>query len=155
MNTNKTINIFLPWPTSANHIYQNAVRKKGGKTYIGRMLSPVVKAYKSRVMNQIISLRLESFGNAICSIELHFHPPSKLNYDIDNFKKVIFDSITAKKKKGFIGIINNDNQFFIENSYKYIYDERIIGVVVKIRECEIKIVTDEYLEKLKNINVVI
>lgn len=122
---------------------------------MGRMLSPGVKAYKSRAMKQIIGLGLESFGKAICSIELHFHPPSKLKYDIDNFKKVIFDSIAAKKKAGFIGLINNDNQFFIENSYKYIYDERIIGVVVKIRECETKIVTDEYLEKLKNINVVI
>ena len=98
----------LPWPPSANkqHVNRRA-RTKTGKTYIARMTSPEVVAYREEVRRAVRVGHVTPPG--LCgrlSIVMLACPPAVNRVrDLDNLAKVVLDSLTLA------GVIDDDSLF--------------------------------------------
>ncbi len=100
------IEITLPLAPSINH-YKKVGRvtmTKSDKIYQPRVNSAVTTAFYWQVFMRIKQLGLQSFGEALLSVELDIHPSSNRRMDIDNRIKITLDSLQRA------GLYDDDTQ---------------------------------------------
>ncbi len=87
------IELVLPFPPSVNHYLVKSVRYARGKGYVHVAVSKNGINYRGDVLERV-------FGNKVkgrVSVYIELCPPTAGKYDLDNFPKVLLDSLTHAK----------------------------------------------------------
>jgi len=89
------IELVLPFPPSVNNYLVKSVRYKGSKGYVNVAIGTRGINYRADVLERV-------FGNKVkdkdrVSVYITLHPPTAGTYDLDNFAKVLLDSLTHAK----------------------------------------------------------
>lgn len=90
------IELALPFPPSLNRYYRHV----GNKV----LISENGRLYKDEVSQTIKFLRLKRFENKRVAVFITMRPPDHRRRDVDNYLKVLFDSITKS------GLWDDDSQ---------------------------------------------
>jgi len=117
----KQLDLILPWPPSVNGYWRSIARGK----YATQILSKKAREYKAAVQG-IVGIVDETLPGRL-AVTIYLHPPTRRSFDVDNFSKAIFDSLTSA------GVWQDDSQIDELTIYRC---EIIKGgrAVVKIRE---------------------
>lgn len=96
----------LPLPPSLNGYYENAQRKrKGGATYMGRMISEEGSRYRNTVLYEARQAKVQTVTGRLSFTGLVEEPDRSRNRDLDNFFKCLLDALTHAK------VIKDDSHF--------------------------------------------
>lgn len=89
----------LLFPPSTNHYLNKKVRKgKGGKMFVHVELTTEAHEYHYHVFNEVSRRGLMGkFKNKRCEVEVVVNPPDCRRRDLDNYAKVMMDSLTFAK----------------------------------------------------------
>ena len=90
------IELMLAFPPSLNSYYRHV----GNKVLISKR----GRIYRQSVVSIITLMRLRRFANKRIQVAILMQPPDNRRRDVDNYMKVIFDSITHS------GLWNDDSQ---------------------------------------------
>ena len=96
--------IELPWPPSLNTYW----RRSGHHIHI----SNKGREYRKAVMDEIVLLDVQKFGDARVSVSMQLVPPDKRRRDVDNYTKAVLDAITHA------GLWIDDEQIDVLKIYK-------------------------------------
>ena len=80
------LEITIPFPPSLNSYYRHVGHKV--------LISARGRAYRTEVVTIIRMMRLKRFNDKRVIVSIMMHPPDKRRRDVDNYLKVVFDSIT-------------------------------------------------------------
>lgn len=81
----------MPWPPSVNGGYRSVVRNR-------IILSKRGRQYRDNAVAHLIDIGLYGKNiSKLVSVQLVLNPPTLRRYDIDNFTKALFDSLSHGK----------------------------------------------------------
>lgn len=102
-----SLSLTLPWPPSVNMYWRTIVIPGSpGKPARGRTLvSEEGREYKVKVRQALRTHAIPHLGAARLAVHLVLHAPDARTYDLDNFRKAIYDALSdelepAKEAKG-------------------------------------------------------
>jgi len=81
------VNVVLPWPPTVNTYYACVDGRK--------VLSRKGREYKEAVKKVIDANSLRLYLTCDLNVSIDLYPPRDFKYDVDNYSKSIFDSLTA------------------------------------------------------------
>ncbi|RKZ95342.1 MAG: hypothetical protein DRQ40_03900 [Gammaproteobacteria bacterium] len=104
-------NFEMSWPPSVNGYWRAVVNKRTGT--VSQILSKRGRQYvESSAVDLMLAGMKGMHITARLEITMHLHPPTARKYDVDNFTKAVFDSLT--KARFFM----DDEQVDILHVYK-------------------------------------
>lgn len=130
----RSVVLELPWPPTVNHYWTPTLKRhkrgpRAGLTYASLKLSNEGKAYSQNVELIILSKRLKAIKGQV-HVHLVSHPLKYFRYDIDNFRKGIYDALHRS------GLIEDDQHIVTDSSAKGIKRPRDPGYTVTITPLE-------------------
>lgn len=114
--------IEAPIPPSSNHLYPVG---RGGKRFLGKQGKQYKEFVKTKMMVEGAKKKCPDPPFSAC---FHFFMPDKRRRDLDNYRKVLTDSI-------FEYLEVDDSLIHESRDFKYL-DRRNPGVKVELRHCD-------------------
>jgi crossover junction endodeoxyribonuclease RusA len=91
------IELLLPFPPSINHYLQKSVRRAKGRSYVHVRVSDRGIQYRAAVLTIIMQKRLMRAIKGRVRLDMYLFPPNIAERDVDNYPKVLLDSLTHAK----------------------------------------------------------
>lgn len=92
------IDIVLPFPPTVNHYLVKSVRRRKGKHYVHVAVSAKGVNYRAAVLTAVLKRQLMHHCDGYrLDVEVHLFPPDKRKRDLDNYPKVLLDSLTSAR----------------------------------------------------------
>lgn len=102
MDALPSLMLTLPWPPSVNQYWRTIVipgragsRNVPAKPARGRtLISEEGREYKAKVRAALRTHAIQHLGAARLSVHLVLHAPTAREYDLDNFRKAVYDALS-------------------------------------------------------------
>ncbi len=88
------IELTLPFPPSVNHYLVKSVRAAKGKAFVHVHVSKKGIIYQGQVLAICLQKRAVKRLTGRLRVDITLYPPDKRKRDVDNYPKVLLDSLT-------------------------------------------------------------
>ena len=88
------IELILPFPPTVNHYLIKSVRHQKGKSFVHVNVSKKGMIYQSQVLGVALQKRAVKRLDCRLRVDITLFPPDKRRRDLDNYPKVLLDSLT-------------------------------------------------------------
>ena len=88
------IELTLPFPPTVNHYLTKSVRYSKGKAFVHVNVSTKGMHYRAAVLAVALQKRVVKRLTCRLRVDIILYPPDKRKRDVDNYPKVLLDSLT-------------------------------------------------------------